>query len=353
MKTHSVGAKRPHIVYFDVLRGLAPLFVVWIHTLTRWQGYFSQGGLFVLQEIGRWAVPIFIMISGALMLDPRRVFKLKKHAIKIVICLLAWIVIYALASLWLDPVGSRAFTLGFGLGGGATYHLWFMYMILALYLLTPLLRKAAEDRRLLKYLIMLGVVFSFGLPFIERLMSLVCYRVEIPLINGYLRGGGLFTRLAGHLKLDYVTYYLLGYYLATERIQRHKRWAIYALGILGVVVNFGLVLAQSRNGAIVGTTIDSYVNIAVLSMSAALFLWFRRHFAQARKTPRIWAGMAKYSLGIYLVHVLIIRIIAKYLNVFDWEPKIMIMLLLTVVVYLLSFVITWVLSRIPILKKIV
>ena len=84
--------KRPQggprrIVYFDLLRAFAPLAVILIHVCPNAAKLGGIGSTdtadFVLantlQLMQRWAVPVFLMMSGALFLNHKKPFSYKKH----------------------------------------------------------------------------------------------------------------------------------------------------------------------------------------------------------------------------------------------------------------------------------
>lgn len=161
----------------DFLRILSMFMVVLIHvigttffdnvnvTSSRWFR------LNLLESGIRWCVPVFVMISGALFLDPRKELSVQviwsKYIRHIATAFLFWSVIYAGMDLVrypreLDLLHQCLDFLICVLLKPAD-HLWFVYMIVGLYMITPILRKvvAASSRQELQY--WLAVMFLFGL----------------------------------------------------------------------------------------------------------------------------------------------------------------------------------------------
>src|SRR5690606_36349734 len=111
----------------------------------------------------RWCVPVFVMVSGALLLDsdkqePIEVFY-KKRLARVLVPLLFWSLLFmswtfAKGALRGEPPPLSGL-LQSVLLGQPFYHLWYLYMIPGLYLLTPFLRKitATSSRRELTWLI--------------------------------------------------------------------------------------------------------------------------------------------------------------------------------------------------------
>ena len=138
----------PKYYWITNLRVLATIIVVVIHT--------SGGVLFhyntiphsswwignVISNFGRFSVPVFVMISGALLLGREiDLFPfLQKRFVRVWIPFTIWVIIYVFYHNIFErnPYSfSKAFVDYLTMGGGLYGHLWFIYMILGLYLLTP------------------------------------------------------------------------------------------------------------------------------------------------------------------------------------------------------------------------
>ncbi len=136
-----------YIVWADALRVLATVAVVVMHVSAialKQSDAFDWwiGNMFV--SLSQWGVPIFIMISGALLLDPSKDEKvsiyLTKRFKRILIPLLFWTCVYfAFLQLRGQDITLR-FALKSFFTGGPYYHLYFLYLILGLYLITPALK---------------------------------------------------------------------------------------------------------------------------------------------------------------------------------------------------------------------
>ena len=67
--------KKERIIAFDFLRIIAALAVVMSHSAIATDVSFSDGVIF--DSLSRFAVPVFLMISGALMLDEKKTLTTK------------------------------------------------------------------------------------------------------------------------------------------------------------------------------------------------------------------------------------------------------------------------------------
>ena len=106
----------------------------------------------------RWAVPVFFMISGALFLDPARPQPVKKlygkSILRLLVSFLFWSALYGA---WYALSTGRGIWTMLNETLRGHYHMWTILTIIALYAVTPILRPAVADRRLLGYMLALGI----------------------------------------------------------------------------------------------------------------------------------------------------------------------------------------------------
>ena len=152
----AVVARPRHIAYFDWLRALGAVAIVLLHAVVACSvdegasavapGLLAAEGV-ALVPLSRWAVPVFFMMSGALMLDPTREMGLRKvgrHIWRVAFVLLsigfAFCLMesaYGAGTIGLSVVGEAVLDL---LTGNSWGHLWYLYATLGLYVVTPPLR---------------------------------------------------------------------------------------------------------------------------------------------------------------------------------------------------------------------
>ena len=135
----------------DFLRVIAALAVVWLHVSGDVVGtnpdihqlYWWTGN--IVNSLTRWCVPVFVMISGSLLLnkpsdkDPSAFYR--SSLPRILIPLAFWTLFYFLLREWAGDQPSIFRIAGDVLRGAPFFHLWFLYMIAGLYLATPFLRQ--------------------------------------------------------------------------------------------------------------------------------------------------------------------------------------------------------------------
>ena len=169
--------KSNRIVYMDVLRVIACFSVIMIHSSAQYVvkdiGSFNFWVGNIFDGLARIGVPLFIMISGALMLDKNYQFstqKIIKHIIRMIVFFVFWSVLYCFI---FNIVGSKIIKhesidiikiIGSLIKGH--YHLWFVYLIIGLYLIVPLLRLWVNDtnKKYVEYFIILSIIFTYIIP---------------------------------------------------------------------------------------------------------------------------------------------------------------------------------------------
>lgn len=131
----------------------------------------------VLDALSQAAVPLFVMVSGSLLLDEGRPVTIRRAARHYAVPLLGlyafWSVVFALVNKVLQPLllehaaFSAAMLRAFGKACvEGMYHMWYLPMAAVLYLLTPLLRQFVRQDALplVRWYLLLSGVFQFVLP---------------------------------------------------------------------------------------------------------------------------------------------------------------------------------------------
>ncbi len=296
----------------------------------------------IYDSMVRAAVPIFIMISGAFLLNKDISIKdiLKKYVFKMLVIYIIWSFIYALYNFYMqykcinsmhDIVIIIKYTIG------SAFHLWYLPMLCFLYLITPFLRKITKDKdeKLLYY----GLVIFIALAILQTLAKmsfLPKYHILVQIINKFQSG----------FFLQFYSYYILGFYLYHSDKMKQKRFYYYVLAIAGVVAcilcnSYISIKAEKASDVFY----DGFVIFTVLE-AIGLFLFFKYSKCIgwiADKCYNIIKIMAPCTLGIYLVHILVLNytsfIISKY-------NKLISIPMCCIVTFLISFVIIFILQKI-------
>ena len=340
------------IAYFDVLRILATFAVIVLHlSAQHWADtdvYSRAWQAFNLYDSAvRWAVPIFVMISGALFLSGSQDLKhiLKKNVLRLVTAFVFWSALYAVFMVCFEGCPKSQIAQQFFNGH---YHMWFLFMIVGLYLIVPFLRPIVRDEKLLRYFLLLTLIFSFLLPQIAAALSLLSwqYCAEFKMLTG---------KFYYHFTLGFVPYFVLGYYLSRREFSLAAKRVIYALGVLGFALTIMLTSFASRLQGAATELFYGYDSINVLLVCPALFVFAKEHLNFPRMSEKGHArirALSRWSFGAYLVHPLFIESFDIFLhfntlslNAFFSVP------LLTLLIGTLSFLVSALLHRIPFVKK--
>lgn len=340
------------IWYIDLIRITAIFLVIGVHVASGNFDWYQVNSvewqtINFYDSVARICVPLFVMISGVFFLDPNKKFSIRqlyrKNILRIVRVFLFWSSLYAVFMAFF-PFNS------FSMGQveemvdrfiEGHFHLWFLFRIIELYIMTPFLRKIAEEKKMMRYLMAYCFVLGILAPTIRR----------FPI-------GSTVTIIDDWINLDitfgYVGYFFAGNYLYRYDItQKVKRW-IYGLGIVGFLVTFiGTAYLSITAGEPVSYLYE-YLTPNIMIMSIAVFVWFKETFQHRTFSPKAQKWIREFSniaFGVYLSHVLIIFLLNQgNINAKLLHPIISVPLLI-IVVAILGYAFVKVLIRIPGLKK--
>lgn len=329
--------------FLDILRVFSTFAVIFLHVVSKEFWHVSADSVewnIINLACGsvRWCVPVFVMISGALWLNPQKdvpTQTIVKGIARIISAFVFWSVVYALIN------GNGYKDIVYQIFNGH-YHMWFLFMIVGLYLIIPFLRQITSDQKLLTYFLILSFVFTFVIPAARR----------IELINANI--GNLFDSIAFNFTLGYVSYFVLGYYLTTIKIKSRTRCLLYFLGTVGIAITVLLTRYFSIEH---GTTEEfyGYVSLNTLATSIAVFVMGR--FAISKlpiikigRLGKVIAFMSKATFGAYLSHALFIDLFYNITTAscMPWSLAVIITIMLSTI---FSFITSIALSKIPYLGK--
>jgi surface polysaccharide O-acyltransferase-like enzyme len=185
--------------YFDFLRASAIFAVIILHNSADLAGQYGKA-------------PLFVMLSGALLLKPDRDVTLtelfRKRLPKLLIPLVVWSIIYEAFQFCTDK-GYGKFDLLLALKnfyqGPLVFHFWFLYMMVGMYLAYPILNAfiRAASRSVVQYFIVVWFVAN-GVCAIIGTSTGTNIAVELDFFTGY------------------IGYFILGYYLNTTTFSANQ-----------------------------------------------------------------------------------------------------------------------------------
>lgn len=312
-------AQDGQIEYIDIIRIFSMLSVVFLHTAAgSLRGNIGSGVWHlsnVFTTVMGTSVPLFFIISGALTLHSPKTLSIeyvwKKRLVKMIVPFLIWSLV-AIAYFEVINLGnSGSFRWDIVIkklknapSEATTVHLWFMYVLIPLYVLAPLLKKMLDalTRDLVKYLLFLWLVFSSIIP---TLISLIPARFQ-PLLT--LNQAYNLNFMSG-----YMGYFIAGYFLVAEGKRLSKKLLAGIIFIDTLIISFGTWIKTSQANDY-SEVFKGYSHIFTLVLSVALFLLIREIFRD-RRLSRTASGIVKFlsqiSFGVYLMHNLIVDFVSR------------------------------------------
>lgn len=302
--------------YLDVMRALGCLAVVLLHVSSKFTletvGSFNYWFGIILDSTAQFAVPLFVMISGALFLNESYELtcqKLFAHIKKLLIFFFGWSFIFCLVFTVLKnllfknqiTVESVLFAIISG-----PYHLWFIPMMIGIYLIIPLLRLwvTKANKKLVEYFLILGLIFTVIIPGIKTLLSYTTpeYLEIINAIDG----------LYFHYSSGYVIYFVLGWYLHTFEIK--NKHIIYITGILGLILSiFGTYeFTVWKNDT---SFFFNNFSITIFLYSASVFTYLKSKFFHVNTANKMVEQICNHSMGIYAMHIAVFPLFTYVLSI--------------------------------------
>ena len=341
--------KAAHVRYLDNMRAFAALAVIALHVSAQnWSSTdVSSLAWFTFNfydSAVRWAVPVFVMISGAVFLNKSIQIKqiFTKYIPRLVIAFLFWSFVYAL-----EEGGGVKWVLANLISG--KYHMWYIPMIVGVYLCIPIYEKIVESDNLCKYFLGISIVTAFLIPhavllvkdFGPRTMNTLVILVEPHLKN---------IRLS--MMLGYSTYFVLGYYLNKVEFNPKQRGLIYVLGCASYCMTVFTTYYASQNAAVPSAQYYDAFTLCTLFQSIAIFVFFKYRGHEKTVLNKLCVPISQASFGIYWVHAMVLELLKEkmMIDTLSFLPVISVPVI-SVIVLAISFVISWGIGKMPLLKR--
>lgn len=365
--------------FLDKLRVAATCAVVLLHTITGVMDAtdmslfpFENKVFLVVLDLICWCVPVFVLISGYLFLNPARKISMRdmlaKYCRRIVLALFLFGVPYAcLEQIALEHT-FKAGMLGKGvlmvLRGESWSHMWYLYLLLLLYLVTPPLKWLLERIPRPAVYALLGTlaVVSSILP---RFAAFLEWKYPTALFGSFI----------------YFFYYMCGYLFAvsgsagaragescsepgkTRRERkaagaRESKGGAMAWVLPGAAAVLALGMAVGRLSGIY-TSRTAYNDPLTVVLALLLFgtgLVWSRSGRKGAKNTGLWKQKQRQAsaltFAVYLIHPVFLNTFYKFLHITPLDFNIWVSLpLFFMGVLLLSSAAAWVLRQIPVLRK--
>ncbi len=318
------------ITWPDNLRALATLAVVVLHVSSSVLYEFEKVSSFdwwtgnIYDSLVRWCVPIFLMVTGALLIPKQDTFSefLQKRFGRIFLPFAFWSFIYLILLLYKHIMyGNEMGTLNIVqiLYRGSSYHLWYIYMLLGVYIILPLISIKLQkfSNKNIVYLLLIWFVI-LGLNYIPD----------------------FHLKPAVHVFIGYVGYTILGYYLSKKKMSSGLGIIFFLIGF--IITALGTFQLSNQQHSF-NDLLYKYTTPHIALMAAGIFILVKNNSVIGRRndeapdkyrdsqgsrmeiasSPTHTANpsflamtgkniIAQHSLGIYLIHVLILEILNSF-----------------------------------------
>ena len=295
-----------------------------------------------LSTAARGGVPLFFMLSGALFLsreklDTRKL--LTRHALRLTALYFLWSLIYAVLRAYMGGIAS-AYDFIFAVVAGH-YHLWFLPAMVMCYLFLPPVHAAVHGGGLDgKYLA--GLFLFLGI-FLSN-----CNLTPEP--------APILYRFTQNFSLDYLLY--LGYAVWGWRLslRRMPKKTLWLAPLVYVLVTAAAALAN-RWYSILRSTADGwlfhYFSLPSFLQASAAFCFFLALKEHGFKRPRLIAALADATLGVYLIHPLLINLFERAGFAPTVDAPVSSLLGFWAVLAAVSFALSLTARKIPLLRRFV
>lgn len=351
--------EKKRIVFLDWLRAAACLMVMLVHACEcvysddysfSFPSEFAKWSVMLIQCFVRpVAVPLFLMASAYLLVPVKTgtgVF-LKKRFSRVGIPFLVFLFLYAfLPAVWGEFTWAEAWTNVKQAGINfipRESHLWFVYMMLGLYLIMPVISPwlAKASRKEERFFLGLWVFTLFFYLLRDKFGPVFgeCWWNPYPLFY-YVSG--------------YIGYIILGHYFRTKVRWSARKTAKVCIPLLVACYVFGLYQFYTRSFVTdTPARLEMHLQndtIVAGIMSASLFMLFTHIKADGRLYGLV-RKISEASYGMYLMHMLMLPAVFGFLN--PVLPVPIAIILTAVITFTLSFVISRLIGKLPFGKYIV
>lgn len=339
--------EKKRIWYWDILRIAAVVCLVIRHIATasfdfvpalgaKWWIFNIYGSLVA------WMVPVYLMLSGASFLDPKKQISIKtlytRNILHMVIAFFAWFGIYVCYNLLsgqdaLRPIPAMLFE--------GHFHLWFLPMIIGIYMLLPAFRIMSRSVRGTAYMFLLSLSLGVTLPMLQDLGWMLDTEVLTGLHNvGFVSA--------------HVSFFFAGDLFHRIDLTKRQRQLLYMAAMIATVLIFVGTWRLTLHDGIHNEDLQSESNLLTGIQGIALFVFVKQCCMEHTFRPQTQNALKFYSgltFGVYLVHVMFIALLDRLgFSPITYSAAWMIPLVFCLVTPV-SFLTTWLLRKIPIVGR--
>lgn len=342
------------IVYLEFLRVICAVVVVLDHICIAGIHIFDRSATvfdkFIYNGVQHWshfAVPVFLMISGYLLLDSRREIGYKKAITKYAWRMVAVLLTVGTVFAWMEIFFSTKSFAPSGLfaalwntvQGDTWKHLWYLYTLVGLYLVLPVIRSIFDRLSTRELDIFLGLLFFFG-SIMPMITSFTGFKlgVTLPICSIYL------------------FYFMIGRRIGImekERIGQTVSITIFGLLSLGLFAcayfEYYLNIAELEKVTVYSSPVVVLTGIFLFYATKNMDVKLSKTYSGGVKT--CIQHLANNSFGIYIFHMLWVNIIYKVVKFNPLEYGVWVIIPMMLLILVASDLTTIVYKKVPYIGK--
>ena len=319
--------KQQRIVSLDLIRTTAILLVIMQHTwsVLGLDEPSAGDGRYVYQALVVLGVPLFFMLSGALMLSapslPIKDF-LSRRFKRLLTPYLLWATVVYIISVMMhkypevhNPIDMLRCYVPYLLSGKINAAYWYIFVLIGLYLLTPLMQRAlsgAYAKQLTQYGLVLWCAW----------IVLGIYYPEFGSMHYY-----------GASAFKYMGFFLCGHYCVRYLTDEHinRRMGIISFALSYILNVWGLIA-------------DFNTSIAHILAVISLFLLLKSCIVPSKATAFV-TSVGRYTYVIYFAHILVVATLCAC-DIWNWCPLWIRPLVIATLSFIISYLATWIFDRV-------
>ena len=356
-----INRKENKLIYLEIMRIVACFFVLFNHTGTWGHTLFQTSEINSLEYwiylfisiFCKFSVPLFLMISGALLLPKekeslREVWK--KRIFKILLILVIWSFLYYLYEVFLGNERFNLLTFFSKLYYDYwNFSYWYIYCYIGFLICIPFLRVLVNnlENKYFYYMYGIAIVTLSIIPTLQYILVNDKYAINWALNMGWLT-------------TNFVLFPCIGYFLE-YRVQINKKLVIGALiiNLITLIISCQLSYLKTIRDCYNGG--EYFHQTFVLINSSTIYITIKYIFTKlnlSEKTNKIIISIGSCTLGIYLMHIFFMRKFNFFVKIFATLGNIIREKMLTAFAFCIfvmgiCYIITLLLKKIPFIKKIV
>lgn len=327
----------------DLLRVISSIMVIALHagaiygTRINYEYpsyYFTIGNFY--HSITRTAVPSFVLLSGGFLLrdinNMNYKYHYKKTLLKIILPTIIFSIIYVIYEITLGIMKSLLFNEQFNylrifnkwLLGEPYYHMWYMYMIIGCYLITPILIKMRTnigDKKFEK----VGLIFMIIGIIIDLIFKDLIWPIQF---------------------ISYLGYFILGYSLKYKKNYKNTSYYVYLLESIFLLLIIFILTEINIRYSILGDKFYFLRPLSPIVIVSSLLIY--KAFLNIDDININIEQFSKHSFNIYLLHAGILTTIDLIIKIFINENPnpIWYIPILIVSVFMISYKLSIILNNI-------